>query len=794
METQATQNWWPRHIALTLTVALGLLLFGIWPPGAFANPTRDGWGFGIADDGAAGILDGSGFRQLQTKIFRFQVAYNAADPLLDSHDRQLELQRATDKIAAARRAGVQSIMVTFGHKLHEDGPTFTQPDPSTWARGVYAFIDAFDADVDMWGVANEPNHKWLKNAPCLLAQYSQVLHQALASRGGVDHLVSPEWLDDANVHDYIDQYAWCGGDFGQIIGWHPYGGVEHRSAASTLDLLAHPQIPSHLPVFITEVGSRLRENATCSYHSSLAQQEEDVRWLVENLANEHPRIQRVYYYQQRPPPPEACTWDSGLEDSNSNQRPAWYKYCSAIYEGRTCSPPIPPVPPGGTFVRTPDGSVYRIAGGTPVHVFTCSSQGYYPGCPTPSIYNVPTAWVAEWTAREPFPRDGTFLWHPNGAVFRVAGGALVYLSTCAAQGYFPGCSNLIALDGIAINGLINAQALPRNGVLVRAPDGSVYRMECGDALYVSDCVNVGGCSGLIDLDGLAINRLVAAAGCDDGKPCTTDRCENLVECRHEFAAQCMAPILSLLLDDDCGNGVTDPGESCDDGNTTPGDGCNATCQLEACFSCTGTPSMCTPITTCNDGDGCCLASCADQDDDCSARSPIAGKKLLITDPPASSRRSITFYASDPSIDTGAINPIADGAHLQVYNPDTGEAACLSLPNTSGAWRAVGSPSRVTFRYRDPKYANGPCNVATIRRGQITVRCRTSSKPISYTLDEPQQHRVGISLKSGERTFCALFGGSVTRDSGASSSNRGRGVFAAKNAPAPGVCPTAPPCS
>ncbi len=31
---------------------------------------------------------------------------------------------------------------------------------------------------------------------------------------------------------------------------------------------------------------------------------------------------------------------------------------------------------------------------------------------------------------------------------------------------------------------------------------------------------------------------------------------------------------------DCGNGVTDPGETCDDGNNTLGDGCSATCQIE----------------------------------------------------------------------------------------------------------------------------------------------------------------------------------------------------------------------
>ncbi|HEX5063336.1 MAG TPA: DUF4215 domain-containing protein, partial [Kofleriaceae bacterium] len=60
-----------------------------------------------------------------------------------------------------------------------------------------------------------------------------------------------------------------------------------------------------------------------------------------------------------------------------------------------------------------------------------------------------------------------------------------------------------------------------------------------------------------------------------------------------------------------------------DGNTTATDGCSATCNIEPGFSCTGTPSVCTPncgdgvvagSETCDDGntaagDGC-SASCA----------------------------------------------------------------------------------------------------------------------------------------------------------------------------------------
>ena len=45
--------------------------------------------------------------------------------------------------------------------------------------------------------------------------------------------------------------------------------------------------------------------------------------------------------------------------------------------------------------------------------------------------------------------------------------------------------------------------------------------------------------------------------------------------------QCAAAV-PLCIADDCGNGVTDPGEECDDGNISDGDGCTASCRFETC--------------------------------------------------------------------------------------------------------------------------------------------------------------------------------------------------------------------
>jgi cysteine-rich repeat protein len=57
---------------------------------------------------------------------------------------------------------------------------------------------------------------------------------------------------------------------------------------------------------------------------------------------------------------------------------------------------------------------------------------------------------------------------------------------------------------------------------------------------------------------------------------------------------------------DCGDGMLAPSESCDDGNLSDGDGCSSACTQEACWTCAGTPSICTTAddAPCDDGNPC----------------------------------------------------------------------------------------------------------------------------------------------------------------------------------------------
>ena len=72
-------------------------------------------------------------------------------------------------------------------------------------------------------------------------------------------------------------------------------------------------------------------------------------------------------------------------------------------------------------------------------------------------------------------------------------------------------------------------------------------------------------------------------------------------------------------DDDCGNGMLDPGEECDDGNTASGDGCSASCNFEGPLECGGQIYECGDEID-NDGDGLvdlgdneCISPCDDDE-------------------------------------------------------------------------------------------------------------------------------------------------------------------------------------
>jgi len=164
---------------------------------------------------------------------------------------------------------------------------------------------------------------------------------------------------------------------------------------------------------------------------------------------------------------------------------------------------------------------------------------------------------------------------------------------------------------------------------------------------------------------------------------------------------------------------------------------------------------------------------------------VAGKRLVIEDPGAPAKRSITLASNDPGVDTAsgtAMDPTVEGATLHVYNAATGDSACLPLP--AAGWTRQGTPFHPVFAYEDKAFAGGPCKSAVVRDGKLLkAACSAKVLPISYTLDEPEQGAVSVTFTSGLTRYCASFGGVVKTDR--------PGKFNASASPAPSSCPEPP---
>jgi cysteine-rich repeat protein len=78
------------------------------------------------------------------------------------------------------------------------------------------------------------------------------------------------------------------------------------------------------------------------------------------------------------------------------------------------------------------------------------------------------------------------------------------------------------------------------------------------------------------------------------------------------------------IGDHCGDGDLDGLEPCDDGNLASGDGCSPVCQVEQCYQCSGTPSVCAPAAgdACDDDNSCTIADMCAGDGSCSGTPDI----------------------------------------------------------------------------------------------------------------------------------------------------------------------------
>ena len=160
----------------------------------------------------------------------------------------------------------------------------------------------------------------------------------------------------------------------------------------------------------------------------------------------------------------------------------------------------------GSLIRTPNGNVYAIVGGAPLHLGTCR---YTPGGNCSTAKGVP-----DLAGYAPFPADGSLIRNgdsPTGDVFQVVGGAPLRRGTCACTAG-SNCSGAVTVDSYPLTILDHLRAVPADGSLIRNGDsapGDVFQVVGGAPLRLGTCAYTAGsnCSGAVTVDSYPLNAL-----------------------------------------------------------------------------------------------------------------------------------------------------------------------------------------------------------------------------------------------------------------------------------------------
>ena len=170
---------------------------------------------------------------------------------------------------------------------------------------------------------------------------------------------------------------------------------------------------------------------------------------------------------------------------------------------------LPQYPRDGTFLNSSTGAVYRVAGGAPLFVSNWNAVGG----PQPYV-TVDQAAIdnagggVPWSHLRPYPADGTFLNSSTGAVYRVAGGAPLFVSNWNAVG---GPQQYVTVDQWDLENVSNPaahlRAYPADGTFLNSSTGAVYRVAGGAPLFVSKWSAVGGEQPYVDIDNWDIENI-----------------------------------------------------------------------------------------------------------------------------------------------------------------------------------------------------------------------------------------------------------------------------------------------
>ena len=175
-------------------------------------------------------------------------------------------------------------------------------------------------------------------------------------------------------------------------------------------------------------------------------------------------------------------------------------------------------PVNGTFIsETQTHRIYRIAGGAPVIVSNWSSVGGpEPTILVDPAAITHAGRAGAWSVLTAQPTDGTLVKGlATGQIYRFAGGAPLYSPTAIV----PKNSSLVIVDQAALDragtGGVwdHVRFRPLNGTFLKTSSGAIYRVAGGAALHITSCrpAAFNACTGAASVDAAAVSNAGTSA-------------------------------------------------------------------------------------------------------------------------------------------------------------------------------------------------------------------------------------------------------------------------------------------
>ncbi len=151
-------------------------------------------------------------------------------------------------------------------------------------------------------------------------------------------------------------------------------------------------------------------------------------------------------------------------------------------------------PPDGTFVALAGAApVYRLAGGAPMYVNDWTAFG--------GVQPYTQLTPSQWALLRPVPASGTFLETSTGGIYRIAGGAPLWVSDWSV---FGGAQPYVLIDQWDIDHITSPLAhlhvVPANGTWLTTPSGQIYRIAGGTPFPIASWTPYGGVHTSVTID------------------------------------------------------------------------------------------------------------------------------------------------------------------------------------------------------------------------------------------------------------------------------------------------------